>query len=424
MKILVLPLPEMSHINSFLHLIKKLGTFEHDCTIYVPKEYDPIVKNYNYTVRHYNQYFLENIYKINENIKQNKMEIDADKDSLTKDNIQSSCNKYMASYVFRLRCMKKYLRMEEDFASFDLIIHDYYLDFGHFLAWIYKIPSVTLISTLLPVKKNREHYLENFINMKYFSNIYDDILQQEELRNILTSSLDRMSERIILHTNQPFDFFRNGISKLNIFSTSKEIYPFEFDDWEIEFIGRTLIEDDCIHKVKDMRKRILFYFGAIETQEQVQLFRCVLRNLNLLSYEVHVVIKYQEDESYIEKDIKEHIILEQNVRLEDKFSEMDLYICHGGLGGIQEAIVKGVPIVGIGTSGERYENSKRMEQLGIGKSIAPRCECISSMLMRSVEEILSCDNYQKRCKEYGKTLRVSEEHLDCIVRRILNMAKK
>ncbi len=423
MKILILPLPEMSHINSFHHLIKRFGKFKHDCTIYVREEHKSIVSDCKHTIRYYNKYFMENIFNLNKTLKKRHEGVDSDKDVLTKGNIQSSCNAYMAAYVFRLRCMKKYLKMEEGFSKYDLIIHDYYLDFGAFLAKMYKIPSVTLISTLLPVKENRERYLENFINMKYFSNIYDDSFKQDELRNILIMSLDKMSERIMSLTKQSFDFFRDGMSKLNIYSTSKEFYPFEFDEREVKFVGREFIDKEGMYREKNRKKQILLYFGAIETQGQARLFRCILKKLVQLPYEVHVVIKYQFEEIYIEKDVKGHIILENNVCLEDKFPEMDLYICHGGLGGIQEAIVQGVPIIGIGTSGERYENSRRIEQLGMGKAIEPRCECIDLMLNDKVEEILNDEIYQKRCEIYGESLKVSDNYLDYIIDSILSITK-
>lgn len=423
MKILILPLPEMSHMNSFHHLIKRLGRFEHDCTIYVRKEHEFVVKDCKHTVRYYSRYFLDNIFNLNETLKKNHVGIDSDKDILTKDNIQSSCNAYMGAYVFRLRCMKKYLKMEEDFSSYDLIIYDYYLDFGAFLAKMYKIPSVTLISTLLPIKDNNDQYLENFINMKYFSNIYDSSFKKDELRNRLITSLDIMSKEIMYITKQPFDFFRNGISKLNIYSTSKELYPFKFDKCEVEFVGREFIDKECLHRKRNRRRKILFYYGALETQEQIRLFKCILKNLTLLSYEIHVAIKDKVEEIYIEEDIKEQIILEHNIRLEDRFSEMDLYVCHGGLGGIQEAIVYGVPIVGIGTSGERYENCKRIEQLGMGKSIEPSCKYIDLLFKDKVEEIFNCDIYQKNCERYRESLNIGDDNLNCIIERILHVGE-
>lgn len=422
MKVLVLPLPDLTHVNSFRHLINRLADFGHDCTIYIKEEHEHLIDKSNYTVKYYDKYFIDNIFYLNKNLRKNTDSLPYDKDKLTLDNIESNCDGYMASYVFRIRCMKKYLKTSEDFSCYDLVLYDHNLIFGDYISKVYGIPSVTLIPSWSPTEKCREENLIAYINMLYFSNIYDDTFEEKDIKEKIITSLDKMSEKISSLTKTPYDFFQSGISKLNVFSTSKELYPYGYDENKVAFIGRDIKDShEKTYKKDHKKKKIMFYFGKIETNEQLELFRCILQNLKSLPYEIHAAIRNRNEEQYLDEDMRKTIILDE--KLSENLPEMDLYICHGGLGGLQESIIEGVPIIGIGTSGERFEYIKRIDQLGLGKSISPDCESINRCLNKTIEEVLNCEDFRKKCETYGKSLMINENDLDNVIRKILNVPK-
>ena len=421
MRILILPLPEVTHLKSFLHLIKRLGMLNNNCTLYIKEEHEYLVKGFNVEIRYYDDFFLNNIFGMNENLKNDPNKASYDREKFSEEKLSYICGSYMASYAFRVRCMKKYLKKTDSFSSYDVILYDYYLAFGDFIGKKYNIPCVTLMPTMMPIKNCRDKNLEAFVNMKYFTNICDDTLDDIKLKNKLIESIDHMSESITDLTNQPYDFFESGISKLNIFSTTKEIYPYEYDEDKAVFVGRGVKDPNhVLRENNNIKKKVMVYFGKIVTEDQKEMFRCVLINLVKLPYEVHVAVKNRKEEEYIDEDIKRKIYLDE--RLAEVLPEMDIYICHGGLGGLQEGIMEGVPVIGIGSSGERYENSKRIDQLGIGKSILPCCEAINKFLNDTVEEVLKSEKYKKACMEYSRSLTVTDGDLDDVISKIRSIA--
>ena len=74
MRVLILCVPEESHIKPFAHVFNYLVNKGIDVTIYLKKGQEKYLNNSKkYTICYYNQYFLDNIFHFNQTISNNSI---------------------------------------------------------------------------------------------------------------------------------------------------------------------------------------------------------------------------------------------------------------------------------------------------------------------------------------------------------------
>ncbi|XP_023940212.2 UDP-glycosyltransferase UGT5 [Bicyclus anynana] len=78
-----------------------------------------------------------------------------------------------------------------------------------------------------------------------------------------------------------------------------------------------------------------------------------------------------------------------------------LFITHGGLIGMQEAIYNGVPIVGVPIFSDQYNNVLLAEEVGVGKLLHYN-DFNEDTLNKTINEILNNDSYLKTAREVQK----------------------
>lgn len=423
MKILILTVPEVSHVKSFLHLYNEL--VEHnDVTMYCGEEQQKLIDNQKIQVRFYNDYFLNNVFRFNAGLRGDIGVLCEDK-NFSEETIQNIADQFRASYVFRIRCMKKYIKMlKEDFSSYDFVFYDYYLYFGEYISSTYHIPSASLMPTLIPLTGMRDKYLNAFINYSYLFNIFS----YPPDANMLVEIVDDMSEKITKTSKHAFDFFTSGMSRYNLVSSSKVLYPYDSDETldvkrKIAFIGRK--REDV--RVERPRKNndVLVYLGRINDEVEAGILIYLIKKLGQTQYKATVAISnLKEWDENIEKYAAENVCLDDDVDFKKKMSETCLYICHGGLGGLQEAVLNEVPVLCIPTSGERYEVAERFGELGAGLSIKADIEELEEKLVPYIQVMLKENSYKENTKKIGDSLVQESKHVNAIITKVLEDAKK
>lgn len=75
-----------------------------------------------------------------------------------------------------------------------------------------------------------------------------------------------------------------------------------------------------------------------------------------------------------------------------------VFITHGGLIGMQEAIYNGVPIIGVPIFSDQYNNVLLAEQTGVGKMMQYK-DINQETLNKTLNEVLNNDFYLKKARE-------------------------
>lgn len=78
-----------------------------------------------------------------------------------------------------------------------------------------------------------------------------------------------------------------------------------------------------------------------------------------------------------------------------------MFIAHGGLIGMQEAIFNGVPIMGIPIYADQYNNLLDAENIGFGKMLQYH-DINEESLRRSLNDMISNASYGKKAKEISR----------------------
>ncbi|XP_072948769.1 UDP-glycosyltransferase UGT5-like [Epargyreus clarus] len=78
-----------------------------------------------------------------------------------------------------------------------------------------------------------------------------------------------------------------------------------------------------------------------------------------------------------------------------------VFIAHGGLIGIQEAIFNGVPIVGVPIYADQFNNMVQIQQAGIGKMLEYR-DINENTLENILNDIIYNDTYKNKAKEVSR----------------------
>ncbi len=417
MKILVLSVPEMSHVKAFLHVYDILVDNNHEVTLYTGESQARFIQNKNINIKYYNKFFIDNIYHFNKGLR-GEIGVLCKDIQFTEDDIKIIADQFRASYLFRIRCMKKYLQMiDEDFSGFDLVFYDYYLYFGEYISSTYQIPSVSLMPTLLPITGVRDVYLYSFINNTYLLNIFTIPPDSKQLIQVI----DEMSTKISKSSKHNFDFFINGISQYNLICSSRMLYPYNIDEnssRKVFFIGRR--KDDVRVETDKKKNYILVYLGHINDEVEAAILSYLIVILRQTSLQATVAVSNLiEWNPEIFESKTDNVCLDDNVDFTSVMSETSLYICHGGMGGIQEALLNEVPILCIPTSGERYENAKRLEELGAGLWLKPDMKELEDKLLEFIYLLLSDNSYRKNVKKIAESYEEDVINTNNIIKMII-----
>ena len=91
-------------------------------------------------------------------------------------------------------------------------------------------------------------------------------------------------------------------------------------------------------------------------------------------------------------------IVREKIPQKEVLEHTDVFINHGGMNSINEALSAGVPIVVIPHSKDQFVNAARVKELGLGKVIAKN-EVTSAHLKTAVVDLMLSDGHKKRAQQ-------------------------
>nr|QVK45639.1 UDP glucuronosyltransferase [Brachionus paranguensis] len=237
-----------------------------------------------------------------------------------------------------------------------------------------------------------------------------------------------------IECSDPFDIFENFYSKLNIVTFIPEIQPFkELFDSSYEFVGNCVSEnvpkeasiDDRLKKFLDIiepvnpnyenrKTEMTLVYVSLGTvfNNNIFIFDCVIdtfKELNKIEKNFIAVIAVGSDNLNIyQKRINQGYQVPENVLILafapqiELLKRAKLFITHCGMNSSSEAIHYGVPVIGIPIKADQPLVAHRIcDELKIGVRLNP-FEINSNNLQNAIFKILNDHSYSTNIKEMSK----------------------
>lgn len=259
------------------------------------------------------------------------------------DFIQSVTNFY-GSLEFLFVLLDKFKRELIKFKP-DYIIHDSGM---HFIKYVCKELSIPCISSVTLFALNRNMFeaspdlFSNLYNVKLETNVSDVIKR-----------VDNLADNYAQKHNYFYDFFDNVLSKenLNIVYTSKLFQPYtNFLDDSFHFAGNNLAfrienEGSCKYKFSKHKKIILVSLGSILSgcKSQIAFYKQFMRHF--AKYNAIFIINIGNIERSEFGKLPNNFILQNNIYQLELLKLADLFITHGGMNSVSEAIQFNTPMI-------------------------------------------------------------------------------
>jgi len=109
---------------------------------------------------------------------------------------------------------------------------------------------------------------------------------------------------------------------------------------------------------------------------------------------------------------------------DDLCARADVVVCHGGNGTIYQALRHGKPIIGIPFIPDQEYNMRRVEALGLGRTVMPgSLQRDPRVLLGAIKAVLADEATGERCRRCGERIRAStapEHAADLVIHHLLS----
>jgi MGT family glycosyltransferase len=222
----------------------------------------------------------------------------------------------------------------------------------------------------------------------------------------VTTLASHICETYHLEKIDPFDVF-TSYGEVNIVYTSKLFHPYAaaLDQNKFKFVGATLTPhaQNTPFPFEKLKQEQMIYIslGTLFNQ-QANLYRTCLEAFADKNIGVIMSIGKQTEKEQLGK-IPENVIVEQFVPQIDILQRTSVFITHGGMNSVSEALYYHVPLLVLPRGADQFLIGKRVSQVGAGKVLA-KDHVRADILYHSVQEILHDARYTQAAKIIGESL--------------------
>lgn len=273
---------------------------------------------------------------------------------------------------------------------FDCIIHDVMFGGGSILADQLHLPAIASCSSFVMQKLPLpERMLEPGFHP-----------QLDYLYGLLTDALVEWGKKDL----QLADIFYKK-APLTLVYTSRMFHPMGsvFGD-AFCFVGPSVTDrNETLDFKTDPNKKLVYIsMGTILSGCEDFYNKCI-DAFSDENYQVIISIGKKTDITQL-KPAPEHILLRDYIPQLEVLKKADVFISHGGLNSVSEALYYGVPVIPIPLSNDQPAVAKQLAELGAGIELKME-EVTKELLSQTVHTVLGDQSYQKQSQVIGDSFR-------------------
>ena len=257
-----------------------------------------------------------------------------------------------------------YKAAAEIIEQFDLIIYEQFFFLGKHLAEEYKKPVVRIFTA--PATNKR--LMTEFITAKGPLSIF----KHKWITKAFTKDIVKeASKRIVLKTDNWLDEIVENPPELNLVYALREFQPYveEFKDEQYVFLGPSIYErqGDTFDYVKGQRPLVYISLGTI-LKGAVSFFQDCVEAFREEDVDVIISVGNRFRKEKL-KRLPENVHIYSSVPQLEVLQMADVFITHGGMNSVSEALSYGTPMVVIPFVSDQPVNARCVEKLGVGRKL-------------------------------------------------------
>lgn len=200
-------------------------------------------------------------------------------------------------------------------------------------------------------------------------------------------------------------FFKK--SGLNIVFTSKEFQPDAGSfDGSFKFVGASIAErhETVDFPVKGLEGKTVVYVSMGTINNNVsEFYKKCMDAFAGTDLKVVLSIGQKTDMAALGR-VPDNFIVERYVPQLDVLKKTGVFISHGGLNSVNEAMYFGVPVIAVPQGNDQFMVSRQLSAVGAGLSLKME-EVTPQMLKESVDKILQDASYKAASRKIGESFR-------------------
>ncbi|MEF2966131.1 macrolide family glycosyltransferase [Paenibacillus sp. M1] len=320
-------------------------------------------------------------------------------------------NLILSSYDIILPCIREI----SETRTFDYLIHDSMYGCGNIVAGMLRLPHVATCTSFVysermsggssgdeDMRESNRRYVKEFMALARQMEAKYKIRSKLQIQNV---------------------FFNPG--DLNLLFTSRELQP-EADtlDESYRFVGPSIHDRgeplDFPLEKKPGQRTVYISLGTV-FNEFPQFYALCFEALRDFDGLVIVSVGKNTDIAGFGV-LPEHFIIRPHVPQLAVLQEADLFITHGGMNSVHEALYFDVPLIVVPMAADQPAVAGRIEALGAGRML-DAAALTPELLRACVDEILTSEHYRLGSARIGRSLREAGGQ-QAAVREIMRFKRK
>ena len=278
-----------------------------------------------------------------------------------------------------------YVVAEQIIQEYDLVIYEQFFFLGKHLAEKYNKPVVRIFTAPVTNEKLMQEYIDAGGALWIF-----------RFKWIGRNWTKSVAKGIALKTDCWLDEIVQNAPDLNLVYTLDEYQPYreEFPSEKYRFLGASIYDrKQRMFEINKYGKPIIYIsFGTVVKGAKAFFKKCIQAFGNE-AVTVVLSVGKKFDIAKLGK-VPDNFLVYHSVPQLSVLKQADIFITHGGMNSISEALVNGVPMVVIPFMADQPTNARRIEELGLGKRLDYK-EVSSDLLKRTVLDMLTDSKLQE-----------------------------
>ena len=271
----------------------------------------------------------------------------------------------------------------------DFVLYEQFFFLGKQLAEKYQKPVVRLFTA--PVTNDK--LMHEFINSKGPLSIF-------KYKWIAKAFTKDITKDIPMKTDNWLDEIVHNPPALNFVYTLREYQPYEeeFNDNQYKFLGPSIYERTApaIDFIKGDKLVVYISLGTV-LKGAVSFFQNCVDAFSNEDVDVIISVGNKFDISKL-KNVSSNIHIYNSVPQIEVLKISDVFVTHGGMNSLSEALVYGTPMVVIPFVSDQPVNARCIEKLGVGKKLEYQ-EVKVATLKEMVFSVLSDDIIKRNLED-------------------------